>query len=414
MATQEPTLESPSIAVPVSAAAAAAAAHIQDVSGADAASVASTNPFEGNPDETDPDEIEPPLRLPRRGFCGFCRESEEERYERVLCATSLARMQKNSIRRRYFELLRDFRVRCRIFSLLFHVGHFTITVGSLVVPALLSVQYAGSGITFIDANSFQAQVYWTTWILSLLVTMFNGVLVLFKVDMKYYFLHTTLERLRSEGWQYLELTGRYAGALTQTGDTPSHRNQFKYFCHYIEKIKLKQVEEEYYKYEDSQKNAGAGTAVGTTAAAGATTAGGTGVLAASTGTVSGGLSAVATSAGAVGASVGVQDQKPDLPLYPPSIDKNLATLAEQAPPSVQEAIRGIVKSQKSLASMQHLLPEQQLQQSHPPQNIVIESFAPNRAADATITRAAATRATPNTAQAHPSLPVLTPVRRTST
>lgn len=382
----EQALEPPSVLAPPRL------AHVTlDLSGIDVISVASTNPFEDRPDTEYPDDSEPPLRLPRRGLCGFCRESEEERYERVLAATALTRMQKNSVRRRYFELLRDFRIRCRIYSLLFHIGHFTITVGSLVVPALLSVQYASAGITFIDANSFQAQVYWTTWILSLLVTMFNGVLVLFKVDMKYYFLHTTLERLRSEGWQYLELTGRYAGALTQNGETPSHRNQFKYFCHYIEKIKLKQVEEEYYKYEDSQKNAGAATAA---SAAGASASAGTASATAASAaapSATGAPSAVAASA--VSSSAGAQEQKRDLPLYPPSIDKNLATLAEQAPPSVQEAIRGIVKSQKSLASMQNLLQQQ------PPQNTVVvpqaESFPPNRV------------------DAQTALPVLAAVRRTS-
>lgn len=396
------TLEPPSVTVPVSGAAAvgATAVGVTDLS-ADAASVASmasvpsTNPFDDHTDATEEPTPEHPLRLPRRGVCGFCRESEEERYERVLGATALTRMQKNSIRRRYFELLRDFRVRCRIYSLLFHVGHFTITVGSLVVPALLSVQYAGTGITFIDASSFQAQIYWLTWILSLLVTMFNGILVLFKVDMKYYFLHTTLERLRSEGWQYLELTGRYAGALMQIGETPSHRNQYKYFCHYIEKIKLKQVEEEYYKYEDSQKNANA-----TASAAGATAAGAT----ATTGTASATGAAATASAGAPTASAtapsaGGQEQKRDLPLYPPSIDKNLSSLTEQAPPSVQEAIRGIVKSQKSLASMQHLLQQ-------PPQNTVIvpaESFPAS----------AQVAATNRVVDAQASLPVLSPVRRTS-
>ena len=392
-----------------------------DLSGADIISVADshvTDPFDDHVDTT-ADSYELPIRLPRKGFCGFCRESEEERYERVLVATALSRMQKNSIRRRYFELLRDFRLRCRIFSLLFHIGHFTITVGSLVVPALLSVQYAGSGVTFIDANSFQAQVYWTTWILSLLVTMFNGVLVLFKVDMKYYFLHTTLERLRSEGWQYLELTGRYAGALTHIGEMPTHRNQFRYFCHYIEKIKLKQVEEEYYKYEDSQKNAVTGAAA-VAGAAGATGTVGAVAGAGATGTGAGAGAGTGTGGGLASppaetpAGVSVQEQRRDLPLYPPSIDKNLSSLTDQAPPSVQEAIRGIVKSQKSIASMNHMLPQYQAAnsviipakehtdafptpaQTTPAQTIAVQS----RVADAQITQS--------------TLPVLAPVRRTST
>jgi hypothetical protein len=83
------------------------------------------------------------------------------------------------------------------------------------------------------------------------VTTFNGVLVLFKVDKKYHSFHTTLERLRSEGWQYLELTGRYAGHLLHNGEEASHKNQYRFFCHYVEKIKLAQVEDEYFKYEDS-------------------------------------------------------------------------------------------------------------------------------------------------------------------
>jgi len=58
-----------------------------------------------------------------------------------------------------------------------------------------------------------------------------------------------LERLRSEGWQYVGLTGRYSGHLIGNRP-PTHQNQFVYFTHYIEKIKMKQVEEEYYKTDE--------------------------------------------------------------------------------------------------------------------------------------------------------------------
>ena len=58
-----------------------------------------------------------------------------------------------------------------------------------------------------------------------------------------------LERLRSEGWQYFSLTGRYSGHLT-SNNKPTHENQFVFFTHYIEKIKMKQIEEEYYKTDE--------------------------------------------------------------------------------------------------------------------------------------------------------------------
>jgi len=175
-----------------------------------------------------------------------CRESEDRRFEIVLRNANISDLRKNAIRRRFMHVIKDFRTRAALYSALFHIGHFVITVGSLIVPALLSVQYINT-----DDPQFQSRVYWATWILSLLVTTFNGILVLFKVDKKYYFLHTTLERLRSEGWQYLELTGRYSGLLNNTTEPATYENQYRFFTHYVEKIKLKQVEEEYYKYEEA-------------------------------------------------------------------------------------------------------------------------------------------------------------------
>lgn len=173
-----------------------------------------------------------------------CKESEEERYEAILSTAHLHEERKNTIRRRYLPLIQDFKQRAYCYMLLFHIGHLIITVGSLIVPALLSVQYTTS------LAAYQDNIYWLTWTLSLLVTTFNGILVLFKVDKKYYYLHTAIERLRSEGWQYLALTGRYSGVLLHHTE-PTHENQFRFFCHYVEKLKLKQVEEEYYKYEEA-------------------------------------------------------------------------------------------------------------------------------------------------------------------
>jgi hypothetical protein len=74
---------------------------------------------------------------------------------------------------------------------------------------------------------------------------------LFKYDKKYYYLHTIQEKLISEGWQYVELTGKYSGFHTP-GKVATHENQFVFFCHSIEKIRMKQVEEEYYKLSDNQ------------------------------------------------------------------------------------------------------------------------------------------------------------------
>jgi len=90
------------------------------------------------------------------------------------------------------------------------------------------------------------QVYWVVWILSLVVTICNGLLNLMKIDKKYYMLHTCYQHIISEVWQYVQLSGKYSGMYTQ-GQEATHLNQYIYVCNILEKIRMKQIEEEYYK-----------------------------------------------------------------------------------------------------------------------------------------------------------------------
>jgi hypothetical protein len=71
------------------------------------------------------------------------------------------------------------------------------------------------------------------------------------MDKRYYYLHTCLEQLHSEGWQYIELSGKYSGFNTPN-IPPTHSNQFVFFSHAVEKIRMRQVEEEYFKLIDNQ------------------------------------------------------------------------------------------------------------------------------------------------------------------
>ena len=165
-------------------------------------------------------------------------QSVDDRYDfqQILQHLELSQVQKQIIQSRYIAVVEHVRKRVRMFARMFYTGHTTITVGSLFVPALLSIQ--NSNYTTAP-NAFSSQIYWATFIMSLLVTICNGMLALFKIDKKYYFLNTTLERLRTEGWQYMGLTGRYSGHLLD-GIAPTHQNQFVFFTHQIEKIKMKQ------------------------------------------------------------------------------------------------------------------------------------------------------------------------------
>jgi len=145
---------------------------------------------------------------------------------------------KTVLQERYLEVLQNFHQRSITLAYMFYITRIIMTVGSILVPAFLSIQ----------GSTFQTQIYWATWVLSLSVTISNGFMTLFKIDKKYFFIHTTLELLHSEGWQYVGLSGRYAG---KDGIIPTHENQFLVFFHMAEKIKMRQVEEEYWKFTDT-------------------------------------------------------------------------------------------------------------------------------------------------------------------
>jgi hypothetical protein len=179
----------------------------------------------------------------RQGLLNFCLKPCP--YEEVLRSVRLTPLQASIVRMRYIPLVHHLRTRTQLITFLFHSSRTIITVGSLIVPALLSIQYSATT----PETTTDIQLYWAVWVISLCVTIANGLLTLFKLDKKYYFLHTILEQLISEGWQYIELSGRFSGFYTP-GQRPTHDNQFVFFCHTVEKIRMRQIQEEYYKLTD--------------------------------------------------------------------------------------------------------------------------------------------------------------------
>ncbi len=165
-------------------------------------------------------------------------------------ALELDQGSKNALVLQYKLVLESYRKRVRKYSVAFHSLRLIITIGSLIVPALLSVQYTNGNTTIADIST---QMYWVVWVLSLFVTISNGVMTLVKIDKKYFSLHTVYHQLLSEGWQFIHLTGKYNGQKTP-GHAPTHENQFQHFSHAIDKIHMKCIEEEYYKVNEANQS----------------------------------------------------------------------------------------------------------------------------------------------------------------
>jgi len=158
--------------------------------------------------------------------------------------TLLTPLQKRILEMRYLSVIIEYEKRLKYIDILHHFTRTTVSLGSVVVPALLSIQSPTAG-------AISLPLYWSTWIISIMVTICHNFNSVFRFDKKFLGLHTTLEKLKSEGWQYLELSGRYSGHHGHV--PPTHLNQYVYFVNAVERIKLKQVEEEFTTLGESEK-----------------------------------------------------------------------------------------------------------------------------------------------------------------
>jgi hypothetical protein len=121
---------------------------------------------------------------------------------------------------------------------------FIVTVGSILLPAILSLGQMDPAKL---PKNFDQIIYWTSWTISLSVTAANGFLQLFSLDKNYFEYALTTEQLKTEGWQYFQLSGKYE-------DDESHQEAYKDFSKSIENIKRKQVEKEFSGKGDVNKN----------------------------------------------------------------------------------------------------------------------------------------------------------------
>ena len=87
-------------------------------------------------------------------------------------------------------------------------------------------------------RNFENISYWASWMISLMVTACNGFLQLFSLDKNYFEFAITTEQLKTEGWQFFQLSGKY-------DEYEDHKEAYKPFCKSIENIKRKQVEKEF-------------------------------------------------------------------------------------------------------------------------------------------------------------------------
>jgi len=145
------------------------------------------------------------------------------------------------LKSRFLYLISNYKSSTKYYIVFYDVGRLFVTVGSISIPALLSIE------NYINKST----AFWLVWSISLFVSLINGYITLFKLDKKYYSNITTVEKLACEFWQYVSLCGKYSGAYGH--NYPSHENQFIFFSNNIERIQIKNIEEIYIKLVENTK-----------------------------------------------------------------------------------------------------------------------------------------------------------------
>ena len=147
------------------------------------------------------------------------------------------------LKSRFFNEVRYYDARRDRVKKYYNAFRFIVTTGSILLPAILSIGQMDPDK--LPAN-FDQISYWSSWGISLTVTACNGFIQLFSLDKKYYDYAITSEQLKTEGWQFFQLSGKYV-------EFPNHEAAYRFFCKAIESIKRKQIEKEFSGKGDDNK-----------------------------------------------------------------------------------------------------------------------------------------------------------------
>jgi len=147
----------------------------------------------------------------------------------------LSETEKNILKSRFLGEVLSYEERRNHTKKYYNIFRFLVTTGSILLPAILSMGQMDPAKL---PKNFENISYWASWTISLMVTACNGFLQLFSLDKNYFEYAITTEQLKTEGWQFFQLSGKYE-------EYEDHNEAYKPFCKSVENIKRKQVEKEF-------------------------------------------------------------------------------------------------------------------------------------------------------------------------
>jgi hypothetical protein len=152
-----------------------------------------------------------------------------EAFTEVLRTCSLTGRSKLIIRERFLNLYRKYRKKHKYTNIYHNSSRIIVSMGSIIIPALLTLDNE------ISERSLTSQsIYYTTFGISMLVTLTNAISELTQISKKYYTYATMKDSLETEGWSFMSLSGKYKNYT-------DHTECWRRFVHKIEKLNTSAV-----------------------------------------------------------------------------------------------------------------------------------------------------------------------------
>jgi len=159
-----------------------------------------------------------------------------DKFSPIIRSLDIDESKRKIILTRFLEEVVLYDKKAKVAEFFYILFSLIITIGSVILPALLSIQNVDfSEDDEIDAT-YRERVYWFSWGISLLISICNALIQLLSLNKQYSSYIVVRENLVSEGWKYLELCEQYSQG--------THKDNFTKFCEEIEEIKKSQTDRE--------------------------------------------------------------------------------------------------------------------------------------------------------------------------
>ena len=180
----------------------------------------------------------------------FCDCSLKNQIQNHINDLEISTQRKRILENRYLCELVTYETKSKVAEFFYLFLSIFVTIATIVLPALLSIQEVSYSDDPEEDKNFKTKIYWSTWVISLLVTISNGLVQFLNLHTQFITFSQTREKLLSIGWAYFQLAKPFRGG--------THESMFLDFMEAIDMIIKQQINQEMQfiseNAEDKDKN----------------------------------------------------------------------------------------------------------------------------------------------------------------